>query len=82
MVTAQGRTVAATEIPWMRTREVAVHAVDLAAGVDFEDLPEELCLALITDISRLRSARGRDPALQLRSGSHAWPVTGDGTPPG
>lgn len=80
VVTAQGRTVAATEIGWMRTREVAVHAVDLAAGVDFEDLPEELCIALITDITRLRSARGHDPALQLSSGDHTWPVTGDGTP--
>ncbi len=80
VVTAQGRTVAATEIPWMRTREVAVHAVDLAAGVDFEDLPEELCIALVTDIARLRSARARDPALRLRSGPHTWSVTGDGTP--
>ena len=77
VVTAQGRTVAATEIVWMRTREVAVHAVDLAAGVDFEDLPEELCVALITDITRLRSARGHDPALQLSFGDHTWPVAGD-----
>ena len=28
--TAQGRTVPATEIPWLRAREVCVHAVDLA----------------------------------------------------
>ena len=32
--TAQGRTVPATEIPWLRAREVMVHAVDLDAGVD------------------------------------------------
>ncbi len=49
VVTAQGRTVAATEIPWMRAREVAVHAVDLAAGVGFADLPEDLNAALIAD---------------------------------
>jgi len=80
VVTAQGRTVAATEIPWMRTREVAVHAVDLGAGADFEDLPEELCAALVTDIVRLRSARGRDAALELRSGDHVWSGSGAGPP--
>jgi maleylpyruvate isomerase len=80
VVTAQGRAVAATEIPWLRTREVAVHAIDLAAGMDFEDLPQELCIALVTDIARLRSARGRDAALQLRSGDHTWLVAGAGAP--
>ena len=40
VVTAQGRTVPATEIPWMRAREVAVHTVDLDAGVGFADLPK------------------------------------------
>jgi Mycothiol maleylpyruvate isomerase N-terminal domain len=45
VVTAQGRAVPATGIPMMRTREVAVHAVDLGSGVDFEDLPEELTAA-------------------------------------
>jgi maleylpyruvate isomerase len=80
VITAQGRTVAATEIPWLRTREVAVHAVDLGAGADFEDLPEELCAALVTDIARLRSARGGDAALKLRSGDQAWSVSGAGTP--
>ena len=37
--TAQGRTVPATEIPWMRAREVMVHAVDLEAGC-----PSPTCL--------------------------------------
>ena len=50
VVTAQGRTVPATEIPWMRTREVMVHAVDLARAVSFADLPTEFCEALIADI--------------------------------
>ena len=78
--TAQGRTITAREIPWLRTREVAVHAVDLAAGVDFEDLPGELCAAIVTDVARLRSSRGHDPALRLRSGDQAWLVTGAGEP--
>ena len=80
VMTAQGRTITAREIPWLRTREVAVHAVDLAAGPDFEDLPGELCAALVTDAARLRSSRGHDPALRLRSGDQAWLVTGTGEP--
>jgi uncharacterized protein (TIGR03083 family) len=63
VVTAQGRTVPATEIVWMRTREVAVHAVDLAAGVEFEDLPADLVRALIDDTLTSRLAGEHGPAL-------------------
>ncbi|HVQ96706.1 MAG TPA: maleylpyruvate isomerase family mycothiol-dependent enzyme [Mycobacteriales bacterium] len=63
VITAQGRTVAATEIPWMRAREVAVHAVDLDAGVGFADLPAELTAALLVDVIGKRAAAGEGPAL-------------------
>lgn len=63
VVTAQGRTVPATEIVWLRAREVAVHAVDLGAGVDFEDLPADLVAALIDDVLKRRLAGGHGPAL-------------------
>ena len=66
VVTAQGRTVAATEIPWMRAREVAVHAVDLAAGVVFADLPEDLNGALIVD------AVGKQGRYGLTADLAAW----------
>jgi maleylpyruvate isomerase len=76
VVTAQGRTVPATEIRWMRTREVAVHAVDLDAGLGFEDLPGDLCGALVTEVAALRSKRGDGPALVLTTtggrASHRW----------
>jgi maleylpyruvate isomerase len=56
--TAQGRSVAATEIPWLRAREVWVHAVDLgpdAPGpVSFADLPADFLHALIGDICAQR----------------------------
>lgn len=54
VVTAQGRTVPATEIPWLRAREVCVHAVDLGTGVTFADLPEGFLAALIADIQAKR----------------------------
>ncbi|MFF7143181.1 maleylpyruvate isomerase N-terminal domain-containing protein [Streptomyces nodosus] len=55
VVTAQGRTVPATELPWMRAREVCVHAVDLGTGVvTFADLPKGLLTALVAEISAER----------------------------
>ncbi|GAA4728610.1 hypothetical protein GCM10023350_09710 [Nocardioides endophyticus] len=54
VLTAQGRTVLATEIPWMRTREVWIHAVDLDLGITFADLPPDLLAALVEDICAKR----------------------------
>jgi maleylpyruvate isomerase len=50
VVTAQGRKVSATEIPWLRARELMVHAVDLAVGLNFGDLPVDFLQALVEDI--------------------------------
>jgi maleylpyruvate isomerase len=58
VVTAQGRTVPAAETPWMRAREVCVHAVDLDLGVTFADLPAGFNEALCADIRALRRTRG------------------------
>jgi len=55
VATAQGRLVPASEIPWLRAREVCVHAVDLGTGVPFADLPEPFLENLVADI---RSKRG------------------------
>jgi maleylpyruvate isomerase len=54
VVTAQGRTVPATEIPWLRAREVYVHAVDLGLGVTFADLPDDFLQALVADVEARR----------------------------
>ncbi|MFF9494413.1 maleylpyruvate isomerase N-terminal domain-containing protein [Streptomyces flaveolus] len=55
VVTAQGRTVPATELPWMRAREVCVHAADLGTGVvTFADLPKGFLTALVAEISAKR----------------------------
>jgi len=61
--TAQGRTVPATEVLWMRTREVAVHAVDLDAGTTFADLSDDLNTALALDVVRKRAAGGEAAVL-------------------
>jgi maleylpyruvate isomerase len=65
--TAQGRLVPVSETVWMRTREVWIHAVDLANGGSFLDFPPELVDALLTDISGVwaqrREADGLSPFL-------------------
>lgn len=86
VVTAQGRTVPATEIPWLRTREVAIHAVDLRGSVTFRSLPVDLLEAIIDDVVARRSSRRRDPPVAVRSitgrtwtidtGPDPLPVTG------
>lgn len=57
--TAQGRSVPVTEVPWMRAREVLVHAVDLGTGLTFADLPSGFVRALAADISTKLSTGGR-----------------------
>jgi maleylpyruvate isomerase len=56
VVTIQGRRIPATELPWLRTRETTVHAIDLGAA--FADLPEDLLLALAADVLTRRAAAG------------------------
>lgn len=79
IVTAQGRTVPATEIPWMRAREVCVHAVDLDMGVTFTDLPVDFLTAIGSDIVAKRSAA---PAVALRleatDVAAVWELPGSG----
>lgn len=81
VTTAQGRTVPASETPWMRSREVMVHAVDLGTGVNFSDLPAGFLAALCEDIVGKRSA-GQGPALHLQADDAAaqWDLPGDGSP--
>ena len=68
----------------MRAREVMVHAVDLGAGVGFDDLPADILAALLDDIAAKRSAAGDSPALTLTAIDHpgTWAVSGvgDSTP--
>jgi uncharacterized protein (TIGR03083 family) len=68
VLTAQGRTVPATEVPWLRAREVYVHAVDLATGLSFAELPAGFCTALCDDVVAKRaSAQASGPALVLEA---------------
>ena len=55
-----GKPIPATDVPWMRAKEIWVHGVDLDAGLSFADVPADLCAALVDDVLTLFEARGQD----------------------
>jgi maleylpyruvate isomerase len=80
VITAQGLTRSASEIPWMRVREVYVHAIDLDGGTRWPDLPAEFLAALLDDVTARRSSKGGGPALLAAATDtgHTWEVAGAG----
>ena len=80
--TAQGRTVPATEVPWMRSREVYVHAADLATGVGFGDFPAGFLAALCDDVCAKRAPdgvpSGRRVVLAAAGTGDRWELPGPG----
>jgi maleylpyruvate isomerase len=86
VVTAQGRTVPASETAWMRAREVMVHAVDLATGTGFDQLPDDFLLALCDDVVAKRNLTAGParpgPAVTVEVGQtgERWSLAGAGEP--
>lgn len=74
--TVQGRSIAASDVPWMRVKEVWLHAVDIGASVD--DLPSELVDAMLTDIATAIGAKDSAPGLRLIADSGRELIVGDG----
>ncbi|MER5436492.1 maleylpyruvate isomerase family mycothiol-dependent enzyme [Streptomyces sp. NPDC002588] len=72
--TVRGRTVPASEVAWMRVREVWVHAVDLSTETSFDDVPREVCAALLDNVATAFRARTDFPHVELRAedGSRTW----------
>jgi maleylpyruvate isomerase len=75
---ALGRAIPAAEVPWMRIREVWLHAVDLDTGARMDDLPAEVVDLLLDDVTTVLSARDDCPALQLAptDRERTWPLGG------
>jgi maleylpyruvate isomerase len=80
VITAQGLTRSASEIPWMRSREVYIHAIDLRAGIRWTNLPAGFLTALLDEVTTRRSAKGGGPALAVAAADtgHTWEVAGAG----
>ena len=81
--TNSGRIASASVVPWMRVREVYIHAVDLDAGASFSDVPGDVVTALIDDAVQFLSAKPDCPVRALRAGDQHWQLGGgaeaDGT---
>jgi maleylpyruvate isomerase len=73
VITAQGRTVPAREVFWLRAREVWVHSTDL--GVPFSRLPTDFVLALVVEAAEKHAAGGKATELA------AWFTGRSQTPP-
>jgi maleylpyruvate isomerase len=82
IITAQGLTRSADEIPWMRTREIYIHSIDLAVGTTYADLPPDFLAALLDDVTTRRSSVGGGPALVIAATDTGgrWDVAGTGSP--
>lgn len=62
---AQGKEILAGQLPWMRVREVWLHAVDLDAGTRMRDLPDGMVDALLDDVCGAMSERPECPSAVL-----------------
>jgi maleylpyruvate isomerase len=73
---ALGRPIPAAEIPWMRVREVWLHAVDLDTGVSVADIPPDAVDALLDDATGTLSAAEGCPAALLvpADRDRMWPL--------
>jgi maleylpyruvate isomerase len=60
-----GRATTGAEVPWMRTREVWVHGVDLGGKATFADVDRPVAAALLDEAARSFAGRGDCPAVRL-----------------
>ncbi len=70
--TMQGRTVPASEVFWIRAREVWVHAVDLDAGVEFADVPGGVLAAVVDEVFETWARQGSVPEVTVFAGGREW----------
>ena len=61
----QGASIPASNVPWMRAKEVWVHGTDLRADLTFAELPADFCTALIDDVLGLFAARDETPDVTI-----------------
>lgn len=74
---ASGRPFPASQVPWMRVKEVWLHAVDIGASVD--DLPADLVDEMLSDVGSSFAAKDDAPGLRLTAtDSGRELVIGDG----
>lgn len=61
----RGRDIPASDIPWLRAREMWVHAVDLDVGASFADMPAPMVTALLAEATAVLGEKPDFPPLHL-----------------
>ena len=80
ITTTRSGPVPAAVVPWFRTREVWIHAVDLGTGVQFTDFPVDVSAALVTELTTGLHARAAADLLLVASDTgEQWTVGGGAT---
>jgi maleylpyruvate isomerase len=70
-----GHDLPASDIPWLRAREMWIHAVDLDVGASFADMPAPMLAELLRDVTSAMGAKPDCPPLRLvASDGAAWEV--------
>lgn len=80
---AVGRPLPAAQVPWMRIREVWLHAVDLDAGAAVADVPDGVLDLLLDEVTTTLSAVDGCPAAELAptDRERRWRLGPDGAAP-
>jgi maleylpyruvate isomerase len=75
----QGKELPASDVPWLRAREMWIHAVDLDVGASFADMPAPMLLEVLDAAVADMSGRPGVPGMRLvaADGGREWAV-GDG----
>lgn len=75
VLSAQGRDIPASDVPWLRIREVWLHRVDLGRGT-VADLPADLVAVFLTDVTTALGRKPPAPAVELVAddGSGRWTI--------
>lgn len=67
VTSAQGREITAADVPWLRVREVWIHAVDLDVGIGVTDWPDDFSGHAVDFLA------GRLPdGVAIRAGDRRW----------
>lgn len=74
------REVLASDLPWLRTRELWLHAIDLGRGAAYRDLPPRVASRLLHEVARDLAGRPGMPALSVTAGDAVVDIPGAGAP--
>ncbi len=81
---SHGQLLPAAELPWIRMREVWIHAVDLDLGLEFADVPVARLETLLDHAVRHHAGRAEGPTIRLEldlpgGGQRTWELFGGDT---